>query len=115
MKVLLTFFNCNGMMHHEFLLHGCTVTKEYYLKIMSRLREVLLGKRTELWKNPIRDHHLNHDNAPVHTPMLVRDFLGHNKIVIIPQSPYSSNLGSTEFFSLNGTEDTDERQVFGYD
>ena len=34
-KVLLTvFFDCNGVVHHEFLLQGHTVNKEYYLEVM---------------------------------------------------------------------------------
>jgi hypothetical protein len=32
------FFYCEGIMHHEFLSHGQTVDKEYYLKVMKRLR-----------------------------------------------------------------------------
>ena len=41
-KVLLTvFFDCNGVVHHEFLPHGRTVTKEYYLEVKRRLREAI--------------------------------------------------------------------------
>ena len=38
-KVLLTvFFDCNDMMHHEFLTQGRKVNKEYYFEVMHRLR-----------------------------------------------------------------------------
>ena len=51
-KVLFTvFFDCNGVMHHEFLPQGRTVNKEYYLEVMRRFREAIRQKRTELWKN----------------------------------------------------------------
>ena len=64
-KVLLTvFFDCNGMVHHEFLPQGRTVNKEYYLEVMCRLREAIRQKRTELWKNQSRI--LHHDNAQRH-------------------------------------------------
>ena len=34
-KVLLTvFFDCNGMVPHEFLPQGHTVNKNYYLEVM---------------------------------------------------------------------------------
>jgi len=34
-KVMLTvFFDCEGVIHHEFLPHGQTVHKEYYLNVM---------------------------------------------------------------------------------
>ena len=51
-KVLLTvFYDCNDMVHHEFLPQGRTVNREYYLEVMSRLREANCQKRLELWKN----------------------------------------------------------------
>ena len=35
-KVLLTvFFDCNDMVHHEFLPQGRTVNKEYYLEVIA--------------------------------------------------------------------------------
>ena len=42
-KVLLNvFFDCNGVVQHEFLPQGCTVNKEYYLKVMCRLRKPII-------------------------------------------------------------------------
>ncbi|UYV67987.1 hypothetical protein LAZ67_5002717, partial [Cordylochernes scorpioides] len=39
-KVLLTvFFDCRGVVHHEFLPQGRTVNKNYYLQVMRNLRE----------------------------------------------------------------------------
>ena len=47
-NVLLTvFFNCNGVVDHEFLSQGRTINKEYYLEVMRRLREAICQKRTE--------------------------------------------------------------------
>ena len=41
-KVLLTvFFDCKGMVHHEFLPQGRMVNKKYYIEIMRRLLEVI--------------------------------------------------------------------------
>ena len=72
-KVLLTvFFDCKGVVHHEFLLQGRTVNKKYYLEVMSRFVEAVHQKRTELWNN--QSWILYHDNAPAHTLMLVREF-----------------------------------------
>ena len=54
-NVLLTvFFDCNGVVHHEFLPQGRTVNTEYDLEVMCRLREAIRQKRTELWKNHSR-------------------------------------------------------------
>ena len=42
LKVLLTaFFDCNGVVHHEFLTQGRTINKEYYLDVMRQLREAI--------------------------------------------------------------------------
>ncbi|UYV60400.1 hypothetical protein LAZ67_1001040 [Cordylochernes scorpioides] len=69
-KVLLTvFFDCRGVVHHEFLPQGRTVNKEYYLQVMRNLREAIRQKRPDLWKN--KNWLLHHDNAPAHTSLLV--------------------------------------------
>ena len=45
-KVLLTvFFDCRGVVQHEFLPQGRTVNKEYYL------RDTIRQKHPYLWKN----------------------------------------------------------------
>ena len=50
-KVLLfVFFDCNGVVHHEFLPQGRAVNKEYCLEVMSRLREAIRQKLKGLGK-----------------------------------------------------------------
>ncbi|UYV68865.1 hypothetical protein LAZ67_6001340 [Cordylochernes scorpioides] len=96
-KVLLTvFFDCRGVMHHEFLPQGRTVNKEYYLQVMRNLREAIRQKRPDLWKN--KNWLLHHNNAPAHTSLLVRDFLAKNNILMMPQPPYSPDLAPCDFF-----------------
>ncbi|UYV62215.1 hypothetical protein LAZ67_1008243 [Cordylochernes scorpioides] len=49
-KVLLTvFFDCRGVVHHEFLPQGRTVNKEYCLQVMRNFREAIRQKRPDLW------------------------------------------------------------------
>ncbi|UYV84567.1 hypothetical protein LAZ67_X002630 [Cordylochernes scorpioides] len=44
-KDLLTvFFDCRGVVHHEFLPQGRTVNMEYYLQVMRNLREAIRQK-----------------------------------------------------------------------
>ncbi|UYV67049.1 hypothetical protein LAZ67_4003761 [Cordylochernes scorpioides] len=96
-KVLLTvFFDCRGMVHHEFLPQGRMVNKEYYLQVMRNLREAIRQKRPDLWKN--KNWLLHHDNAPAHTSLLVRDFLAKNNTLMMPQPPYSPDLAPCDFF-----------------
>ncbi|UYV74174.1 hypothetical protein LAZ67_11002320, partial [Cordylochernes scorpioides] len=90
-KVLLTvFYDCRGVVHHEFLPQSRTVNKEYYLQVMRNLREAIRQKRPDLWKN--KNWLLHHDNAPAHTSLLVRDFLAKNNTLMMPQPPYSPDL-----------------------
>ena len=108
MKALLTiFFDCNGVVHHEFLPQGLTVNKEYYVELMLSLREAIRQKRTELRKN--QSWILHHDNASAHTSMLAHEFLAKNKTVIIPQPPYSPDLEPGNFFLTFSKIDTNKR------
>ncbi|UYV84101.1 hypothetical protein LAZ67_X001176 [Cordylochernes scorpioides] len=51
-KVLLTvFFDCRGVVHHEFLPQGRTVNKEYYLQVMRNLREAIRQKCPDFFLN----------------------------------------------------------------
>ncbi|UYV71996.1 hypothetical protein LAZ67_9001510 [Cordylochernes scorpioides] len=96
-KAMLTvFFDCRGVVHHEFLPQGRTVKREYYLQVMRNLREAIRQKRPDLWKN--KNWLLHHDNAPAHTSLLVRDFLAKNNTLMMPQPPYSPDLAPCDFF-----------------
>ncbi|UYV68230.1 SRM [Cordylochernes scorpioides] len=78
-KVLLTvFFDCRGVVHHEFL------------------PQAFRQKRPDLWKN--KNWLLHHDNAPAHTSLLVRDLLAKNNTLMMPQPPYSPDLPPCDFF-----------------
>ena len=46
-----------------------TITKEYYIEVLRRLRDAIRRKRSQLWGSG--DWQLNHDNAPVHSTALV--------------------------------------------
>ncbi|CAK9827766.1 Mariner Mos1 transposase [Anthophora retusa] len=96
-KILMTvFFDCRGVVHFEFLPPGLTVNKEYYVSVLKRLRENVRRKRPELWRN--NSWFLHHDNAPVHTSHIVRDYLTKNNINTVPQAPYSPDMAPCDFF-----------------
>ena len=85
-KVMLIvfFFDWKGIVHHEFVPRCETVIKEFYLKVMKRLREEVRRKRPEAWTNKTRM--LHHDNAPPHASLLIREFLAKQE-TIVPQPP----------------------------
>ncbi|UYV61909.1 hypothetical protein LAZ67_1007037 [Cordylochernes scorpioides] len=95
-KVLLTvFFDCRGVVHHEFLPQSRRANKEYYLQVMRNLCEAIRQKRPDLWRN--KNWLLHHDNAPAHTSLLVRDILAKNNTLMMPQPPYSPDLAPCDF------------------
>jgi len=49
------------------------VNKEYYLKVMKRLRGAVGRKRSDLWRG--EKWLLHHDNALAHSSLLIYDFL----------------------------------------
>ena len=74
--LLIVLFECNGVVHQDFLPQGCMINNEYYLEIIRRLREAIRQKRTKLWKS--QSWIIHHDKAPAHTLILVREFLAQN-------------------------------------
>ena len=96
-KVMLTvFFDCKGIVHHEFAPENQTVTKEYYREVLRRLREAVRRKRRDLWES--KNWRLHHDNAPAHSSQLVGDFLAKHGVPLVRQPPYSPGLSPADFW-----------------
>ena len=59
-NMLICFFDCQGVVHKEFVPSGQTVNKQYYREFLERLRQ-----RVHLIRPEIADTlMLHHDNAP---------------------------------------------------
>ena len=93
--MLTVFFYSDGGVHYEFLPQGRTVNKEYYLEVMQRLREAIMKKRPDAWRE--NQWMLQHD-VPSHSSFLVRDFLAKHATTVLPQPPYFPDLASADFF-----------------
>jgi hypothetical protein len=61
--MLMVLFDTEGVVHHKFLRQGQTVNRWYYLRVLKHLRENVMRKRPQLWRN----NSWYHDNVPVHT------------------------------------------------
>ena len=96
-KVMLTvFFDWKGIVYHEFLPRGETINRFRYLETLRHLREAVRNKRPEMWASG--EWMLHHDNAPVHSSLLIRDFCTKNEMTVVPQPPYSPDLAPADFF-----------------
>ena len=67
---LTVFFDCKGVVHHEFLPQGCTVNTEFKVAFSSETYRIV--------EKPIMNF------ASAHTSLLVREFLAKDKTVIMP-------------------------------
>jgi len=62
--MLITFFNIDGLVHHEFVPTGQTVNKEFYKTVLQCLRDAVHRHRHEKWRSG--NWILHHDNTPAH-------------------------------------------------
>lgn len=76
--LLLTFFDCQGIIHQEFLSEGQTVNGKFYYAVLKRLLARILRvlphlKQPEFWV-------LLHDNAQPRTATTVKRFLAEHRV-----------------------------------
>ena len=102
-KVLLTvLFDCNGVVHHELLSQGRTISNEYYLEVKRRLRHEIRQKRTELWKNQPICTMMTHQYT---YRWLCVNFLPKQQNCNHASTTIFTGLGPRWFFPLPKTED----------
>ncbi|KAJ4443764.1 hypothetical protein ANN_05542 [Periplaneta americana] len=85
-----------GLMHHEFIPEGRTVTKELYVETLRRLWDAVRRKRPEKWVE--NNWFLMHDNAPAHRAIIVKNFLARHNITALDHPPYSPDLSPPDYF-----------------
>jgi outer membrane lipoprotein-sorting protein len=86
----LFFFLIRGIVHKEFVPPGQIVNGKFYWKVSRRLRENVRRKRPETWNNG--DWFLDHDNAPAHTSLVVREFLTKKNMTTVPFPTLATHL-----------------------
>jgi hypothetical protein len=88
------FFDINGLVHHEFVLPGQSVTGHFYVQVLQRLHNVFQRKRHDTWQG---QWFLHHNNASSQTSLVVQQFLAEKNIPVITQPPYSPDLVLSDF------------------
>ena len=110
-KVMLNaFFDVHRIVHAEFLPQGQTINQHVYKNILRRLMRLVREKRRELLET--RSWLLNHDNAPAHNALGIREFLAKNNIAVLEQPPYSPNLAPCDFFLFPKLKEVNQRNLF---
>jgi len=70
--------------------------KEYYLRVMKRLREAVRRKRPDLWRGKKLLHH--YDNALVKLSNLICGFVTKHETMLVLDPPYLPDLALEDFF-----------------
>ena len=94
--MLIAFFNIDGLVHHAYVPRGQTVNKEFYKRVLRRLRDAVCRHRPEKWRSG--SWILHHDNAPAHRAVTTDEFLAKHNILSPPHPPYSPDLAPCDFF-----------------
>jgi len=94
--ILITFFEIDGFVHHEYVPRGQTVNKEFYKTVLQRLRDAVHRHRPDKWRSG--NWILHHDNTPAHRAVTTNEFLAKHKIPPLPHPPYSPDLAPCDFF-----------------
>ena len=94
--ILITFFNHQEMVHHEFVPQGQTIYQHFYKEVLTRLVSKIRQKRRAFWAG--KTWILYHDNAPAHTALSVKQFLVSKQITILHHPPYLLDLSPCNFF-----------------
>ena len=96
-KVMLTtFFDNQGMVHHEFVPQGQTDNQHFYKEVLTHLVNKIRQKRRASWVE--KTWILHHDNAPAHTALSMKQFLVSKEITTLHHPPYLPDLAPCDFF-----------------
>lgn len=99
--MLICFFDCQGIVHYEFLPSGATVNKSVYLGVLRRLREKVRLNRVRVGKTQNWGGNgwiLHHDNAPAHSANVVKQWLAKMGTEVLRQASNSPDLAPADFW-----------------
>ena len=94
--MLITFFDHQGMVHHEFVPQGQTVNQHFYKEVLTRLVNKIRQKQRAFWAG--KSWILHHDNALAHTALSMKQFLVSKEITMLHHPPYLPDLAPCDFF-----------------
>jgi len=97
-KMLLCFYDSKGIIHHEFVPEGQTVTRSFYLSALESLWKRIRRVRPEC--SAPDSWFLLHDNALVHRAVAVQEFLTRKQVCVLNHPPYSTDLSPCDYSLL---------------
>jgi histone-lysine N-methyltransferase SETMAR len=95
-KMLIAFFDSDGIIHKEFVPVGQTMNSASYEEILQRFLLRIHRARPELHRTG--QWMLLHDNAPPHRAIRVHQFLAQRRVPVVDHPPNSPDLAPADFF-----------------
>ena len=96
-KVLYAiFFSGEGAAIKVMVEKGKSITRKYYKDVVLKKLKKYYQKRRPI--TGLKHIHLLHDNASAHTSVTVTAFLKKEKVIVLPQLPYSLYLAPCDIF-----------------
>ena len=93
--MLITFFDYQEMVHHEFVPQWQTVNQHFHKDSDSSCQKIRQKQRAS-WVG--KTWILHHKNAPAHTTLSVKQFLVSKEINTLHHPPYLLHLAPCDFF-----------------
>jgi histone-lysine N-methyltransferase SETMAR len=93
--LLCVWWSMAGVIHHEVLKVGETITADVYCQQLQRASQALLNKQPALVNR--RQVLLLHDNAPAHTAKKTQGEIRKLNWEVLPHPPYSPDLSPTDY------------------
>ncbi len=88
--MLIWFFDCKGVIHHEYVPESQTVNATFYVQVLDHLCKCIARVRPEMWKD--QKFFLLHDNVRSHTAAIVEQFLAKKGVAQLSHLPYLPDL-----------------------
>jgi len=95
--MLCVWWDQEGVVYHELLQPGQTVTADRYRQQVINLKNALLEKRPK-WAKRHGKVILLHDNAPSHTARSVKEAIKELGWEVLPHPPYSPDLAPSDYY-----------------
>jgi histone-lysine N-methyltransferase SETMAR len=93
--MLIVFFDIQGTVMTEWVPGNQTVNQQYYIEVLTKLRERVRRKRPELL---INGWILHQNNAPAYNASYVKQFLANKNITVLGHPPHSPDLSPCDFY-----------------
>lgn len=89
----LVFWDVKGILLIDYLKKEKTITTEYYVSLLEKLKAAIAEKRPEMDKEVL----FHHDNAPLHSNSMIRQKLTELQFQMLPHSRNSPDLAPSDY------------------